>query len=771
VQRWGEFVGEVLVAEVPQQIVIFVDEIDSVLGLPFRADDFFAAIRECYNRRVDDGRYGRLTFALFGVCSPSDLIQDKRRTPFNVGEAIELTGFSYEEAIGLAKGLPGGEATLRSVLAWTGGQPFLTQRVCRLVAEMGTERVDEVVADRIISVWESQDEQVHFRTIQDRMLADESVALALLARYQQILMGAGGDLLDGTAEQLALRLTGVVVKARDRLVVANRIYRMVFDPWWVAAKLGALRPYGEDLEQWLEKRSEDWLLRGDELRKAQRWMGQEGLKLAPEDYQFMQESERLAARVELQAEQAARNTVEMEKRTLETEKQKLEASNRKAGRRVGLGSVFLVASLLGLVGAALAWDIADIRILTMTANNDYAGAKLQDAFLKGMIAYQRFRPLIVGKKLNLEHYQLTEKLMTTMLRTLMDSDIQRVGNMVDTSLKERKTAHESVVNCVAWSPDGQAIASGSADSRIKIWRRDGTLITTINNQSIVESVKWSPDGQIIASISNENSNIKLWRRDGTLITIINNISVAKSVAWSPDGKAIVSGSEDNSIKLWHRDGNLIKTIKSESGVNSVAWSPDGQTIASGSNDESIKLWSKNGGLIISINAGIVKTVVWSPDGQTIASIGDNNDIKLWRRDGTLITTINNKSVVISVEWSPDGKAIVSGSEDNSIKLWRRDGSLINTINNESAVSSVAWSPGGQTIVSASNDNSIKLWRKNSSLTATLANNEGSVMSIAWSPDGQTFVSGGRDNNVKRWNKDGTLIVRIQVQQGVEELRG
>jgi hypothetical protein len=129
-------VREVLLAGVEREIVVFIDEIDSVLGLPFRADDFFAGIRELYNRRVDEPSYERLTFALLGVCAPQDLIQDKRRTPFNIGEAIELSGFSEDEAIGLAEGLPGGVEMLRSISAWTGGPPFLTQRVCRIVGEM-----------------------------------------------------------------------------------------------------------------------------------------------------------------------------------------------------------------------------------------------------------------------------------------------------------------------------------------------------------------------------------------------------------------------------------------------------------------------------------------------------------------------------------------------------------------------------------------------------------------------------------------------------------
>lgn len=296
VQRWGEFI-EVLLGEVGERVVIFVDEIDSVLGLGFRADDFFAAIRECYNRRVDEPQYDRLTFALLGVCAPQDLIQDKRRTPFNIGQAIELSGFTWEEAIGLAKGLPSGEETLREVLGWTGGQPFLTQRVCRLVREemppnpqfWGDMSVDEIVQSRIVRVWESQDEQVHFQTIGDRMMADEALAGAMLGMYQRVL-AEGGVGIDGSAEQIALRLTGVVVKRGNGLCVMNRIYEGVFGSEWVSGKLAALRPYGEELQKWRQSGNATDLLKGDDLEAAQSWI--KGKRLIVEDYDFLQASER-----------------------------------------------------------------------------------------------------------------------------------------------------------------------------------------------------------------------------------------------------------------------------------------------------------------------------------------------------------------------------------------------------------------------------------------------------------------------------------------------
>jgi hypothetical protein len=210
VQRLSKFIGEVLLELVPQTIVIFVDEIDSVLSLDFNIDDFFAVIRDCYNKRTDRTEYRRLTFALIGVATPSDLIQDRRRTPFNIGRAIEMAGFQVEEAqpleVGLAVKASNPRAVLQAVLDWTGGQPFLTQKVCKLILNAESEIpegreaewVEELVQRRIISFWESQDEPEHLKTIRDRILRREQRAGRLLGLYQQILTfpGQPGEIAD-----------------------------------------------------------------------------------------------------------------------------------------------------------------------------------------------------------------------------------------------------------------------------------------------------------------------------------------------------------------------------------------------------------------------------------------------------------------------------------------------------------------------------------------------------------------------------------------------
>ena len=98
VQRLGEFIEAVLLQEVTVPIVIFIDEIDSILRIEFK-DDFFALIRACFNQRAENPAYKRLTFGLLGVTTPSDLIRDKNRTPFNIGHAVDLHGFQLGEGL------------------------------------------------------------------------------------------------------------------------------------------------------------------------------------------------------------------------------------------------------------------------------------------------------------------------------------------------------------------------------------------------------------------------------------------------------------------------------------------------------------------------------------------------------------------------------------------------------------------------------------------------------------------------------------------------
>ncbi|MCS6282866.1 MAG: hypothetical protein HUM72_20020, partial [Dolichospermum sp.] len=175
---------------------------------------------------------------------------------------------------------------------------------------------------------------------------------------------------------------------------------------------------------------------------------------------------------------------------------------------------------------------------------------------------------------------------------------QLIGNLLQTL-----TSHSYSVTSVAYSPDGQTLASGSGDKTIKLWNvKTGNLLQTLTGHTDwVISVAYSPDGQTLASGS-KNNTIKLWNvKTGNLLqTLTGHSKLVNSVAYSPDGQTLASGSDDHTIKLWNvKTGNLLKTLEGHSDwVISVAYSPDAQTLASGSIDRTIKLWNVNTGNLL-----------------------------------------------------------------------------------------------------------------------------------------------------------------------------
>ncbi|NJL63902.1 MAG: hypothetical protein HC903_21285 [Methylacidiphilales bacterium] len=378
VQKLDEFIEDVLLTSIPGNIIIFVDEIDSTLSLKFASEDFFALIRSCYNKRSENPAYKRLTFALLGVATPSDLIQDKTRTPFNIGEAIELDGFKIHDIEPLAKGLAGKvenpQAVMQEVLVWTGGQPFLTQRACELLGKnLSLERRDfrsvdenniiefvkEVISNQIIDNWEANDKQEHLKTIRDRIIADEEVSVALLGLYQQILQ-KGEIAVDGSLEQMRSRLTGVVVKQQGKLRVYNQIYGNIFDLSWVRNELDKLRPYADKFKAWEKSkyRNESCLLQGEDLEQARVWANER--RLSDADYRFLSASVEFKSRkvqsaleVEIKANQILAEAQEKAKFDLEKANKDLIKVKKATKQLIYIGSFVVVSSAILATGALL----------------------------------------------------------------------------------------------------------------------------------------------------------------------------------------------------------------------------------------------------------------------------------------------------------------------------------------------------------------------------------------------------------------------------------
>jgi hypothetical protein len=285
INRLDQFVEEILLKEVSRPIVICFDEIDSVLSLNFSTDDFFAWLRSCHEKRPHNRDYQRLTFCMLGVAAVSNFILDNYRSPFNIGQDIRLSGFTIRDARKLAEGLQEKfiepQRVLEEVIEWTGGQPFLTQKICNLISTSRTGfgresaatpiNVGDFIQSQVISNWVSQDSPEHLKTIRNRLLNKRVTGRRMLKLYQEILRNSEiPD--DGSPDQIELRLTGLVVQDRQKLKVYNKIYRNVFNETWVTTELNKIHPYIEKYEIWLNSGEDDTkLLYDQDLAEALTW--------------------------------------------------------------------------------------------------------------------------------------------------------------------------------------------------------------------------------------------------------------------------------------------------------------------------------------------------------------------------------------------------------------------------------------------------------------------------------------------------------------------
>jgi WD40 repeat protein len=639
---------------------------------------------------------------------------------------------------------------LTRVLYWTGGHPYLTQRLCQAVAAdsriLAPAQMDQL-CEALFLTPRAREKDDNLLFVRERLLHNEADPASLLTLYEQVRRGTETVADDETNPLVTLlRLAGIVRSAAPprgggpgRLRVRNRIYERVFDAAWVKVSMPDA-----------------------ELRR-QRAAYRRGLLRATTIAVLI-----LAVVVGLALialSQAHRATVQ----------RRLAEERERTGRRT------LYVSQMKL--AQQSWEEGNLGFAEELLNAWRPQIGKED--LRGFEWRYLWRLCRGDASFTLPGQGIR---VAVSMALSPDGKLLASGNQTGTvQLWDLATKREiatlsgkrsgAPVIDVAFSPDCRSLAACHDDGAIELWDLARPLAARAVPRPVAlfkghtgwgQSVAFSPDGRILA-FGGENRAVRLWEvpKRRSLTDLRGHTNAVVSVAFSQDGKTLASGSLDNTIKLWDvASRRALSTLKGHHDwVQGVTFSPDGTTLATASDDTTVRLWDTADGREIATLAGHkdkVLCVAFSPDGRTLASGGSDNTIKLWdvvtRRERT--TLKGHNGAVRRVAFSSDGRTLASASVDGTVKLWdptmERDAPLLRQ---KHWIGAITFSPdgktlavGGQAMVRGRDVWPVQLWEvATHRRIASLWGHQSFVRVVGFSPDGSLLASSSMDRTVRLWD--------------------
>jgi WD40 repeat protein/Flp pilus assembly protein TadD len=805
-QRFIAALRTVVLKRRPGRIVLFIDEIDAVHGLPFSTDEFFTGIRECYNRRAADPEFARLTFCLLGVATPSDLVRDVRTTPFNIGRRIELADFTPEEAAPLAGGVDGvarsaagartGVVDLRRILHWTGGHPYLTQRLCRAVSAelsvapspprpLAQSRVVDRLCKELFLSERAREQEENLLFVRDRLLRSELDRAAILELYGR----AHGHrfVKDDQSSPIVslLHLSGIVRGVGGVLRVRNRIYERVFDGAW-------MREHMPDAEVRRQRAAfRRGLVRGGVLAGA--------ILAVMAGLTYAAWTQRNEARVQ------------REERT----RLLYDADMQLAAKAWDEGATEQVQALLaahepkpdeedlrGFEWRYL-WKLLHGSAVTFRGHSGSAwlGALTPDGHLVTLdedfqlrhwdTATRRpARTLDLASECTLYRPALSHDGRTLAVRTetgairLLDTATGRVkrvleGNAAGSTRPIFNEWSRYVTMHLAFALDDRRLLSiGAFERTARLWDlTTGQEISRIEGLSkdplysrITDDLALSPDGKTLAMACYPANSWdaalfdlrKQREADSLLGRLPGDNGSMLCVAYSPDGRIVASGATSGRVFLWDpATRKEIRRLEAHSDrVSQLLFSPDGKTLATASVDTRVKLWDVATGRerkVLQGHTAPITCLAFSADGKRLATGSRDGTAKLWDLTATAGTRLlaGHTNGVNRLAYSPDGRLLATAGADRTVKLWEaRTGQILRTLPPQKwMVERVAFSPDGRTLATGSYESEVRLWevatgrekRMLGELPASFRPDYGRpVGALAFSPDGRWLAVGFGD---------------------------
>jgi len=723
-QRWQKAIRNVVLERVSGPVVLFLDEIDITRRFSFETDEFFAAIRACYNQRAEEPAFRRLTFCLIGVATPADLIRDPLLTPFNIGTRIDLTDFTRQEASQLRLWLGKGESINAGIMDriyyWANGHPYLTQRLCKAVAEdasiVSSPGVDQCCRNLFFTAnVGTSDDNLAF--VRNWMIPeDDEQRTLLLTLYGKVLAGKRVADSDTDANIARLKLCGAVRNVKGRLAARNRIYSTAFDTAWIKDNMP-----GQEL-----------------IRQRRAYIAGVLRVLVPAVITLA-----FISLLAFAAFRSASRAIAAESRS---RRLLYDMDMYQAGESWVNGATALTKQLLeyhSLEPHEFAWNYlntqrnADFhRIISKSVVFHVAyspnGRLVAAAYLDGTVGVwdaASFTPVLrlpgPGAVLWISFSPNSQRIATASSSAKVRVWNLQTGNQMEEFNTGRYNA-QSGATCVAFSPvNSDLLAAGDATGRLWVCDLSHNSVRAIgkSHDFTIHGIAFDPDGTHLAVTGNESReygtlevwNTQEWKRTTHRLTL----SALNSPAYSPDSKLLAVTQADGVVSVLSA-----KTLKPDHSFVGFKDMADG--------------------------------VAFSHDGKILAAAGWDNTIRLWSvKDCDLLEEIKGcRDRTTSVDFSADDRAVVSGDAAGDVKFWK----VADKRRKQSPIVfgapfySIALSPIDPLIAVGSGDR-ITIWNSQTQelVGKVLDAKQGNIVGIEFSRDGRYLFSAGQASEVRRWD--------------------
>lgn len=799
--RWLGAWRDVVLASNDEPVVVFVDEVDFVRSLSFPTDEFFAGVRDCYNRRADDERYQALTFCLVGVATPSQLIQNPDITPFNIGRRLELADFTLDETMVYSAeldriGLPGPEIVTR-VYHWVRGHPYLTQLVCSRVAaepDGNAGLVDRLVNETFLTP-EARHREPNLADVERRLLepdleskAPEEQRTRILEVYARVLRGkvVSGD--DENPLIATLRLSGACAEQGGRIVVRNPLYAAAFDEQWRRSSL-------PDAEL---RRQRAATLRGALFTGGIAavvvatigWLAWRNAGLAFERARLLEQSRQLANVAEQRAYTAQMGSLAGQERSGRGLRlaRLLEQSSKYAGKgwewhrwnlilngqerslqtgRPGTYWLTISGSLSGftneLAGGNSIWVVQDKgvseKVKSAPAYTWLARLALDS---KDAMAWHRRLESLVAKLPEAAIAQACTREATAVL--YYDQEDRafhlRKEDGTDLELLADPTKPNTLIG--AFTIDGDRLALQTSDNTIYCFdARTAQRLWSLPGFSGLE-MEFSPDGNWLA-LATADERVLLYRTRGDVrrFELTGHSAPARTARFSPDGTHLVTASQDGTARIWNvQDRSTVRTLAGHREyLLGAVYTPDGRKILTSDAGGEVREWNvapRNPTETAVTLAGEVHRVV-EADGQSwLASSNQGALVAFDVASGSVVAQLpagtldGDPPIVVS----PNGRFVATGFGDKTLRVL--DSASLRVVDRWAAspasVTAIAYSKRGDQLTAGFYDGSVRLMTHGDPDVHVWRAHTKRVRDVEFSADGSQIVTSSDDATVAVWNR-------------------